>query len=80
MCWAETLRAAALPAMESIEGMVYFHSVQLDREIRKLHSEGISLSQPGAAGRAEAVQSAEFRTVSAARALGWELDGQKLGT
>ena len=56
MCWAETLRAAALPAMESIEGMVYFHSVQLDREIRKLHSEGISLSQPGAAGRVEAGQ------------------------
>ena len=44
------------PGGERIEGEVCSHSVQLGREIRKVHSKGISWPQPCAAGRAEAVQ------------------------
>ena len=49
--------------------------MQLGREVRKVQSEGISQPQPGAAGRPEAVQNGEVRTVSAARAVGLVLDG-----
>ena len=50
VCWAGTLRTAVLPANERIEDGVYSHSEQLGREIRKVHSEGISQPPPSAAG------------------------------
>ena len=80
MCWAGTLWAAALPEKGKIESVIGCHWIQLARQIRKVHKNGISHLQPHAASGPEAAQSGEFGTVSAARAVGWELDGQKLST
>ena len=68
---------AQLPCQqgERMEGAVCSHSVKLGREIRQVHNKEISQPHPGAAGRAEAVQNREFRTLSALRAVGWELKG-----
>ena len=65
---------------EKIESVVCTHWVQLVREIRKVHSKGISWPQPSAVSRLEAVQGGEFGTVSATRTVIWELDGQELST
>ena len=43
------------------------------REIRKVHTKGISQPQPSTAGRPEAAESGKLGTVSAAMAVGWEL-------
>ena len=45
-------------------------------DIRKLHSKGISGLQGGMSSKPKAAQSEECRTVSAAKAVGWELDRQ----
>ena len=54
--------------------------MQMDKEITKVHSEGISWPHARVAGRAEAEQSVEFKTLYAAMAVGWELDGWELST
>ena len=43
-CWAGTLCKLLCQQGEKIEGMVCYQSVQLGKEIRKMHSEGISQS------------------------------------
>ena len=45
------------------------------KEIRKLHSKGISGPQSSMASRPQAAQSGEFGTVFAVRAVVWELEG-----
>ena len=57
------------PQQERIEGTICSHSVHLVRKIRKVHSEVISRTQSGAAGKAEAVQSGELVTLSASRSV-----------
>ena len=54
--------------------------MQMDKEITKVHSEGISWPHARVAGRAEAEQSGEFKTLYAAMAVGWELEEQELST
>ena len=73
---------APLPCQqrEKIEDVVCSYRVQLGGQIRKVHSKGISRPQPGANGRADAAHSGKLGTMSAAMAVGWELDRQELST
>lgn len=69
---AEQRPHAQLPRWrgERTGGAVGFHSVQLHREIRKVHSKGIYQCQPRTASKLEAAQSGELWTVSAIRVVG----------